>query len=350
MRAYMTVFIVAAIASFAHAAIAALEAGRANDEDSAFRQGGRRSATFLGLSSNDGSDSGLEANAYADALIAASRSMPKGDPPSPEALKVSQEWYLIQRVGVQNANGGKQPRSPLASNTNHCLTKGSNTDDVGGVSLVWQPCQDDYLAGNQKVNPDLQELQLFRFTVDGRIQAKSGGGCVRHVDCGDNSIYDLGSCVEEDLTVSFKIKKAIANSVDHLKPMGNPVQAIVADNNCDFCGPYQVTERCPGRRLPSGGCQKHWAAQPGWTKMSTQYIGDMATIGRADIRDPGQFAAGVMQNIRSGGVLESGREGFGPTGERGDICGSGSTEAPGSRSFYYFIRERKGQSRIAGTR
>lgn len=350
MLASMEIFTIVAMSLSAHASSVALgDGGSAGMNALVFRQGGR-SAKFLGLTSKSDASSGRGADADADAVTAAFRSKPKGDPPSPEALKVSQEWYIIQRVGVQNARGGEQPRSPLASNANVCLTKGPNDDDVGGVSLAWHPCQDDYLAGSKKINPDLQALQLFRFTVDGNIQAKVGGGCIRHVACGDQSIYDLGSCVEEDIVVSFKVNKAIANSLKHLKPMGNPVQAIVSDNNCDFCGPYQVTERCAGRRLPDGGCQKNWAAQPGWTRMSTQYIGDMASQGYGDIRDPGQFAAGVLRNIRNGDVLDTDHKGFGPTGPRGDICGSGATEAPGSRSFYYFIREKgEGQSRIAGT-
>lgn len=327
MRASLAIFAIVLIAPSVRAAPAALA------------DGGRRSAAFLGLSSEDDADAGMESNAHADALIAAGRSMPDGPPPSPEFLKVTKEWYLIQRVGVQNARGAEAPRSPLASNSNMCLTKGPNTDDVGGTSLVWEPCQDKYLIRGKHISPQLMELQMFKFTIDGKIQAKAGGECVRHVSCGDQFIYDLGSCFEEDLTVTFKVMKAIANSVDHLKFVGNPVQAIVSDNNCDFCGPYQVTERCAGRRTPNGGCQNNWAAQPGWTKANTQYIGDAATLGRSDIRDPQEFAAGVIQNIRNGNILDPGMDGFGPTGPRGDICGSGTTEAPGSRSFFYFIRE-----------
>lgn len=310
----------------------------------ALPDGGRQSSAFLGLTGKRGSSiaaSTLEVD------FASNRSKPEGPPPSPEAIAISQQFYVIQRVGIQSAHGAEQPRSPLASNANVCLTKGPDPDDVGGESLIWESCQDDYLVGEHPVNPQLRELQTFKFRLDGKIEAKVGGGCIRHVDCGDQSIYDLGNCNEGDLTVSFKVSKAIANSVAHLKPMGSPVQAIIADSGCDFCGPYQVTERCIGRRMPDGGCQKNWAAQPGWTRMSTQYIGDMASAGHGDIRDPEQFATGVVQNIRSGSVLDSTMNGFGPTGPRGLICGSGATEAPGSRSFFYFIQTGGSQSRIA---
>lgn len=329
MRASFAIFILAAVAPSGHTVPAAPA------------KPGPRPATFLGVT----------AGRAADAVdLASNRSKPEGAPPSPEAVEVAQEWYLIQRVGVQQSRGAEQPRSPLAPNSNVCLTHGDGPDDVGGESLTWEACQDQYLAGEgEQINSRLQDRQLFQFKLDGKIESKVGHNCIRHVECGDQSIYDLGNCNEGDLTVSFKVSKAIANSVSHLKPMGNPVQAITSDNRCDFCGPYKLTERCIGRRMPDGGCQKNWAAQPGWTRMSTQYIGDMASIGRGDIRDPEQFATNTVQNIRSGDVLDSVMDGFGPTGPRGLICGSGATEAPGSRSFFYFIKKGDDVSRIAGT-
>lgn len=321
MRASFVTLILAAVAPCGRAATAA-------PDDRGFHP-----AAFLGVA----------AESAADAVdVASKRSRPEGPPPPPEAIKISQGWYLIQRVGVQQSRGAEQPRSPLASNANVCLTHGGSSDDVGGQSLTWEACQDSYLAGNVEINTKLQDRQLFQFRLDGKIASKIDNKCVRHVDCGDQSIYDLGNCNEGDLTVTFKISKVIANSVSHLKPVGNPVQAMEADNGCDFCGPYKVTERCEGRRMPDGGCQKNWAAQPGWTRMSTQYIGDMATMGRGDIRDPEQFANGVISNIRNGEVLDSAMDGFGPTGARGNICGSGATEAPGSQSLFYFIRKGAG--------
>lgn len=336
MRASFAIFVFAAAVPCGHAVLAALA------------KSGFRPAAFLGTTAQRGGDAGAS---VLEVGVASNRSKPEGAPPSPEAEAVTQEWYLIQRVGVQHSRGAEQPRSPLAeqtANSNVCLTHGNSPDNVGGQSLIWETCQDDYLDGRIQIIPQLQEQQLFKFRLDGKIEAKLGG-CVRHVDCGDQSIYDLGNCNEGDLTVSFKVNKAIANSVNHLKPMGNPVQAITADNRCEFCGPYQVTERCVGRRMPDGGCQKNWAAQPGWTRMSTQYIGDMASMGRSDIRDPEQFATGVIENIRTGDVLDSAMDGFGPTGPRGLICGSGATESPGSRSFFYFIKKGNSQNRIAGT-
>lgn len=323
MRASLAILILAAVAPCG-SAVPAASADR-----------GLRPSAFLGVTTRRATDA---------VDLASNRSKPEGPPPPPEAIRISQGWYLIQRVGVQHSQGAEQPRSPLALNANVCLTHGGGPDDVGGQSLAWEACQDSYLQGNVAINPKLQDRQLFQFRLDGKIASKIDSQCVRHVDCGDQSIYDLGNCNEGDLTVTFKVSKVIANSVSHMKPVGNPVQAMEADNECDFCGPYKVTERCEGRRMPDGGCQKNWAAQPGWTRMSTQYIGDMATMGRGDIRDPEQFANGVINNIRNGEMLDSAMDGFGPTGAKGNICGSGATEAPGSSSLFYFIKEAAGSN------
>lgn len=259
----------------------------------------------------------------------------------PEVLEASKKMFMVQHVGLQD-NRARMPRSPLSFKARKCLTVSNSTDDMDGVSLEWVQCMDSAVHSGKVIKP-IYDAQLFVMNLDGTIKAKKNDLCIRFVPCGqDEVMYDLSSCSEKDSVSTFMVHKAIANSIERLKPMGFPVQAVAHDQ-CSLCGPYMLTRRCLGERLPSGVCQMHWNADPGWTKLGSQYIGDFANQGMGNVRNPEQAVMEVVGKLRTGDLLEErsdgvGRTGFG-SGDKG-VCGSRVTSSVNSESMFYLLHQK----------
>lgn len=246
------------------------------------------------------------------------------------------QYYLLQRVGFEDRGPAKQPRSPHVAGA-ECLTVG--TDDMKqGTALGWMPCQDlTTVASASELDPQLRELQLFVLNEDGSLSDKKGR-CVRRVPCEDGGdlrgyIYDLYSCEELDGKhhVRIKVEKAQANSVDHLRDMGWLSNAVEIDN-CNLCGPYLLKNDCM-----ESACGASYQAKPGWTKLASQYVGDMAVMGLSNVGVMGDTTLGTDHAKEQAMGIEM--SGIGYTQQLDGICGSWVTDSPTMDSYFYLLKD-----------
>jgi len=254
--------------------------------------------------------------------------LPTQTVPAAAIVDASLNYFMVQKVGLQQ-NGPMMPRSPFSDSAKSCLTVGPS-DHIGGVSLYWHACQNEQLT--EHIDANIEENQMFSFTFSGHIRSKISGLCIRRGECQSRVAYDLSSC-DDDVTASFRVSKAVANSLDHLWPMGTPMQAI-ADEMCDICGPYM---------LLSHQHHKNYEATPGWTKGRSQFVGEAAANGL----EPPDSAGDISRLVKS--TLTDGRRviysdpfvgdntGLGFTDADG-ICGSYVTDGPAKESLFFLLR------------
>jgi len=151
-------------------------------------------------------------------------------------------------------------------------------------------------------------------------------------------VYDLGACDGPNAASVFWASKPLANSLDRLKPMGFPAQAVAADLCQEFCGPYQLLERCRGLGLDPqevASCRRSWQAPLGWTKKHSQEIGTPdsgSPSGGAGVRDLAEALG-----WRDRRLDEAMMSGLGSTGDSA-LCGSYVTDGPALGSLFYLRR------------
>lgn len=252
--------------------------------------------------------------------------------PTPASLNESffLQWIGVQTTGVSEETGGvQQPRSPFSLKS-RCLTVG-RVDAVRGFSLSWQPCQNGQVK-YVKFDKKARDHQLFKFTLNGKIKSNVGH-CINRIPCANAQYtFDVAECSDE-VSTTFRVKRPLANSLERMRDVGTPAEAVAAEEGCELCGPYQLVQRCS---IGGGqGCRKNYMGPPGWTKREATYVGDAAVRGDQPPH-VGFFDRlfGTPQWVNK--PFETGG-GLGRTEESG-ICGSYVTDGTITESFFYFVK------------
>lgn len=255
---------------------------------------------------------------------------------TPEEIeRAANATFRIQWVGLRTSDT-PQPKSPLESGANQCLTA-SSSDKANGISLTWASCEDPRVNACAETTKSAARAQLFHLSLTGTLRSVDTDLCVRRTLCdGDRYYYALGDC-DSDLATIFKANKLIASSLDHIEGMGLPVQAVAKDM-CQMCGPYILAARCFGLRRSSTapGCRQDWKASPGWTQRPSSYIGEWERDGSSS-HPVQEFFDNVYDDLKRDGVLGASLSGLGRTDDDG-ICGSYVTDGPDISSIFYLLR------------
>merc|ERR1719203_517778 len=168
------------------------------------------------------------------------------------------------------------------------------------------------------------------------------GMCLRRMRCnvcatGKCFIYDLGRCSGPGYVAKFVVQKPAGNQLGRMQFLGYP-QQFLKRLTCEACGPYMVLEQClaRGEMFPSNSerCGEHYQADPGWTKMPSQYVGDAAVQGRQSRMDALETPYGRL-SWRSDGQQDL--IGLASTDWDG-LCGSYATDGLALDSFFVFHR------------
>jgi hypothetical protein len=235
-----------------------------------------------------------------------------------------------------------------------CLTAGKR-DAMGGTALGWSLCrggvQGDEIGRNQNdgtisnageaaLQAARRSAQEFILDSEGRLKTQLGL-CVRRVKAGykcsagvEGSFYDLGSCTGDVEPATFIAKKAVHGDPTHLSDRGYLVDAV-KDDECAFCGPYIVQERClsgGGPSVGAPGCPPDFRPNPGWTRQPATYVGDAAAAGEAGRGRARDISEMASFNSEANDLVTM--SGFGATSEAG-LCGSFVEDGPWMNSAFY---------------
>jgi len=260
--------------------------------------------------------------------------------PTPAVLEASNSFFMLRHVQYEEeANPGCCQDGPPAPKASMCLTAGRSGDALDGFELYYRECEEQSVL-HPKVNKYFYEAQLFTLTLKGQFKSAAIGMCIRRVLCtigeDDKYAYDLSPCDSGFYPETFGVQKVVRNDPNNLGAPRYPVQAVAADA-CQECGPFLVAETCSSE-FWAPGCPRNYQAAPGWTKLPTQFVGEMAVQGYAGMTNE-QFANKVVAGLADDADPLTEKISMGPSMDRQGICGTFAEDVPAFSGLYNLVKQ-----------
>jgi hypothetical protein len=269
----------------------------------------------------------------------------------PGILAGMKHTFVLQFVTDQ-VNEPGQARDPLDPDDDHCLTVGE-PDELGGRGLNFSHCQhQDLNAIGGSVPPTQKWYLLPSGQIAWAVNASSDPLCLRKKDCFGSPVYDVASCNRLD-ALAFAVSATVKGNIDSLKKIGTPLMGVTGPESVH--GPFQLYPKCDGVQTGDGCVDL--VPKGGWTKLSTQYIGEhdfVTSDSTSTIWDTimGNAVSGKMHRLFDfsgdtvspigNAALSSAEHEVIPLGlamsHTGEECGTGVGMNFRPQSWWYFVR------------
>jgi len=258
----------------------------------------------------------------------------------PALVEASSSLFLLRHQDYQSEeNPGCCQDEAVGTEVSQCLTAGRAGDAMGGLELYYRDCE-ELSKLHPKVNDGFYKEQLFVLTLSGQFKSAASGLCIRRVLCtvdeDEKYAYDLGDCNDDDEPFTFQVEKVPQSDFNRASSPVYAVQAV-ANDACQVCGPYVVLEKCAGpNSFLLAGCPKHYEATPGWSKLPSQYVGDMAVQGYSGMTQ--QQVTDRIESVSQGSGLSQ-QHSIGPSLDHQGLCGTFAEDVPAFKGLYEFVKQ-----------